>query len=88
MRVVVFFVAEQILAQLRVDRDVTGDDVFRFLASHLQGIFRAAIFSEHLRLFHRDNLAYPQSGVETNGEDGLVAGIAQDFEEVADLGLG
>ena len=79
---------EEILAQLRVDRDVTVDDVFRFLASYFQGVLRAAIFSENLRLFYRDNLAYPQSGVETNGEDGLVASIAEDFEEVADLGLG
>ncbi len=31
----VFLVAEQILAQLWMDRDVAVDDIFRFLASHL-----------------------------------------------------
>ena len=71
-----------------MDRDVTVDDIFRFLAGHLQSVFGAAILSKNLGLFYRDNLAYPQSSVETDGEDGLVAGIAEDFEEVADLGLG
>ncbi len=71
-----------------MDRNVTVNDVFRFLTRDLKGVFGAAIFCEHLGLFYGDNLAYPQATVKTDGEDGLVAGIAEDFEEVADLCLG
>jgi hypothetical protein len=81
------FVFEQAVAQLWMDRDVAVNSLLCFLPHHFQDVFGATVFGEDLRILDGDDFANAQAGINAQGEERLVAIVAEELKEIADFGL-
>ena len=70
-----------------MDGDVGVDGRFFLQSRHSQGVSNASRSRVELVVFEGDDFPHPQSRINAQGEEGLVAAVAQYTEEIADLVL-